>query len=240
MMKKFLAGLVSVLVIGGLSAAPTFAFPQFWSDNTKTTLLRSVTSSPKDQPDALEFNNKEPVVSVVHFIQTAREKKEKKELPPVTVVCSEMEFGTTVLVNNGEAETKLALPFGVDEGDECFGPGESYVPTYFDTNAAGAVPATITFTGVNPNIIAHIHKLKFSSDVAGTFCTTTFEGIEGKVENVTSGFMEEMPPNLNLQFTNAIGTGTCVEKETRKIKVELTANFFLETMSTITDTAFIE
>jgi hypothetical protein len=67
MKKKYLAGLVSVLVVAALSAPPAFAkpFPLLRTDSSEKTLLRSVTSVSKNQPDALEFANNGPVIFVV-------------------------------------------------------------------------------------------------------------------------------------------------------------------------------
>jgi len=230
MSKKLLIGVACVLIVGALSAASASAaaFPQFWTDSTKTTLLRSVTAVPKNQPDALEWVNNGPV----EFVLTPS----TKEAP---VLCNEVEFGTTVLVNSGELETKLALPFGVAEGDDCIQDmpgGVIEVPTYFDTGANGVVPASITFTGAKPPFIATLHKLKFSLNKSRTFCTVSLEGAKGTVENVVEGFVEESPPNLNMTFP---GVPTSVICGTTKLKGIFAANFFLETMSTTTDTAFL-
>ncbi|HWX96153.1 MAG TPA: hypothetical protein VNZ01_04805 [Solirubrobacteraceae bacterium] len=228
MKKKLLIGLLSVLSAGAMSAAAASAapFPQFWTTSAKTTLLRSVTSLPKNQPDAMQFSNEGPVV----FILSSREK---------AIVCNEVELGTTVLVNSGELETKLALPFGVAEGDNCVqevaSGGTIDVPTYFDTLATGAVPATITVTG-GPPFIATVHKLKLSHNKAGTFCTSNLEGIKGEIKNVAEGFVEESPPNLNLSFEGVPIAVTCGSVKTGGV---LIAHFFLDTMSTTTDTTFI-
>src|SRR5258706_581490 len=55
MNKRFLLGFMSVLFAGALFAAPASATPRLWTNSTETTLLRSVTTEPKNQPDALEF-----------------------------------------------------------------------------------------------------------------------------------------------------------------------------------------
>jgi hypothetical protein len=227
MKSKLLAGFISVLVAGAVTAAPASAapFPQFWTNVTKTTLLRSVTSVPKNQPDAMEFANEGPVV----FVLSSKE-------PPI--FCNEVELGTTVLVNSGALETKLALPFGVAEGDNCIQElpsGVIDVPTYFDTGATGAVPATITVTG-GPPFVATVHKLKLSHNKAGRFCTSDLEGIKGEVKNVVEGFVEESPPNLNVSFEGAPITVTCGKTKEKGVFI---AHFFLETMSTTTDTAFV-
>jgi hypothetical protein len=228
MKKTLIVALSSVLVGAGLSAVPASAapFPQFWTDSTKTTLLRSVTSVPKSQPDAMEFANNGPVLFA----------NRTKEEPPI--FCNEVEFGTTVVVNSGALETKLALPFGVAEGDNCNQDnpaGVVNVPTYFDTGANGVVPATITVTG-GPPFIATVHKLKLSQNRPAGFCTVNLEGIKGELHNVVEGFVEEAPPNLNVGFEGVPITTTCGKKKFAEIFV---ANFFLETMSTTTDTAFI-
>jgi hypothetical protein len=157
------------------------------------------------------------------------------------ITCTELEFGTTVVGNNSlvksVVETKLAMPFGVAEGDDCTtensaGATES-VPTYFDTTATGAVPATITLTG--PPFMATFKKLKLSQKIEGTFCTVSIEGVTGEVTNATAGFVEESPPNLNVSVSALVPVACPGEK----VKAEVKARFFLETMSTVTDTAFI-
>jgi hypothetical protein len=244
MKSKVLLGVMSALLVGALSAAPTFAHvPQFWTDKTETTLLRSVTSLPsKLQPDAMEFVNNGPIETTIRTIPTMKEKTVEER----TVACTEVELGTTVLVNNPEGgktlENELAMPFGIAEGDSCAEPaGGPAIPTYFDTSAAGVVPARVTFSGgPKPTpIFATIHKLKLSENIGGFFCTLTLEGAKAEVNDSTGPFTEEAPPNLNLQFTRAPLTGSCEGKIVRKLKGEFTANFYLETMSTLTDTAWI-
>jgi hypothetical protein len=61
------------------------------------------------------------------------------------------------------------------------------------------------------------------------------EGVSGELINVTEGFVEESPPNLNVSFAAAVPI-TC---GTTKLAGAFMAKFFLETMSTTTDTAFI-
>ncbi len=232
MKKKFVAVSVLGLIVGAAVAGPAVATPRLWTDKSETTLLRSVKTPPRNQPDALEFANNGSVA----FLLT-RSGAQK------TILCNEVEFGTTVLANNelnskGVAETKLAMPFGVAEGDNCTTQNSAgsleAVPTYFDTTVAGVVPVTITITG-GPPFIATVHKLKFSQNIEGTFCTETLEGIKGEVTNGAEPFVEEMPPNLSVGV-KGVGTVVCPGS---KGKVELTARFFLETMSTTTDTAFI-
>jgi hypothetical protein len=156
----------------------------------------------------------------------------------------EMELGSTVVVNDGEHEPELALPFGVAEGNSC-GPEKgqetgrpSNIPTYFDTLSNGVVPATITVSGTGPTYTATVHNLKLSQNIEGRFCTSNLNGITGTLTNVTTGFVEESPPNLNLQFTRVPIPVTCTGIE-GPLSATLTANFFLETPSTLTNTAFI-
>jgi hypothetical protein len=232
MNRTALASVVSALFVGALYAGSAYATPRLWTDKSETTLLRSVVSVPKNQPDALEFANQ----GTVAFILMSEGKQK-------TITCTEIEFGTTVVANNkvnkeGLAETKLALPFGVAEGDDCTTQNSAGslepVPTYFDTLASGVVPATITLTG-GPPFVATFHKLRFSQNIEGLFCTENFEGITGEVFNAAEGFVEEMPPNLSIGI-KAVAPVTCPGK---KGTVELIARFFLETMSTTTDTAWI-
>ncbi len=226
MSKRLAAGLMFVLAAAVLYAPATTsaaAFPQFWTTSAKTKLLRSVAVLPKNQPDAMEFDNESPVVIGIS----------SSEEP---IFCNEVEIGTTVVVNSGELETKLALPFGVAEGDNCHQriPGaELEVPTYFDTTAAGVVPATIT---VAPPNIATLHKLKLSHDKKGVFCTSVLEGLKGPIENAAEPFVEESPPNLKLALEGPTAV-TCAGKKTAGFFM---GHFFLETMSTTTDTAFLE
>ena len=82
MNKKFFTGLAAALLVGALSAAPALAGPRFWTDKTKTTLLRDVTTAPEHQPDAAEFANNGEVTLKTSI---------------GTITCTEIEFGTTVL-----------------------------------------------------------------------------------------------------------------------------------------------
>lgn len=239
---KFLVGLVSVLVVGVLLAGPAAAHtPRFFNEASVGTRvpLRSVASLPSiRQPDAIEFNNNGNVTLTLHFLPT----KGKGETT-TTVVCTEIEFGTTVVTNNLEATeeaNKLALPFGVAEGNECKEPPGAPVPTYFDTLATGVVPAYIMFSGEKPLLKASIHNLKLSSVVGGKFCTSTFENTIGEVVDELPGIPEETIPNTHLVFTKAPFTGTCEGKPVTKFNGELTAEFFVETMSTLTDTVWVE
>jgi hypothetical protein len=229
--KHLLAGLTAGLVAAAVYAAPAAASPTLWTNSEQKVPLRSVTSVPKNQPDALEFSNEGPVEFKL---------MRKGFIKPIT--CSEVEFGTTVVGNNSlvgsVVQTLLAMPFGVAEGDDCNTVNSAgfpeAVPTYFDTNAKGLGLATITLTGTGP-FFATIKKLKLSQEVEGAFCTVTVENVTGEITNVTAGFVEESPPNLNMSL-NAIVPVVCPKE---KVKTEIAARFFLETMSTTTDTAFI-
>jgi hypothetical protein len=206
-------------------------------DKNGGALLRDISKAPVNQPDAAEFINHNPVELEVEIAGLKSKIK-----------CTEMEFGTTVLkaqANAAEPQVELALPFGVAEGDNCL-KGATEIPTYFDTTTEGAVGttgpnkvATITIadSGVGTNIVATVHNLKFSQNIPGIgFCTGNVDGKQGVVVN--EAFVnEEATPNLNITFTNqAIPiTGTnCPSTGT------LNANFFLETPSTTTDSAFFK
>ena len=125
MKTKFLAGVVSALVIGALSAAPALAHtPQFYNEEAVGTrvLLRSVATVPpktKLQPDAMEFINNGNLEVVLKPTTGGSEGTK-------TVLCTEVEFGTTVVVNTPEGEkttleNKLAMPFGIAEGNSSAG-----------------------------------------------------------------------------------------------------------------------
>ena len=158
--KRFLAGLIAVLSVGSLSAAPAFAnSPKLWTDSSKTTLLRSVTTTPLNQPDSLEMVNS----GTLTFAGT---------IAPVPVECTEAEFvnhpvaknlGTTIIEKGTKLiekeETRLALPWGVFEGDNCNGVGtQLHVPVYFDTNTKGVGAAYITIGGVGPTYRFIVHN----------------------------------------------------------------------------------
>jgi len=249
-MRKYLAGLVSILAVGAVTASPALAHThQLFTKNPAEggVLLRSVTTGPnKDQPDALEFNNNGPMVAILEKTTT----KGKIELPERTVNCAEVEFGTTVLSDvedtvNAEGVlqpglVKLAMPFGVAEGQECAEPAGAAIPTYFDTTGTGYVPADITVSLVGANVIAKITGLKLSQNFGGTWCTETLT-IEGTLRNPTSGLVEEKEPNLNLEINAQPITALCVTSTNQKVTVKghLYANFFLDTMSTTTDTVWV-
>ena len=213
-------------------------------DKKAGALLRDVNTAPAGQPDALEFvNNGNLVLSGLAGLEEA-------------ITCKEAEFGTTVLqakATEAKPSTQLAIPFGVVEGDECetkAGGLKFKVPTWFDTLASGAVGnsvngnvATVNISDKSPEtpITATLHDLKFSQNIGGKFCVGNLDGLAGTVANSEGPFVEEKIPNLNVQFTNvvvpvsnAVGSTGCPTEG------KLTANFFLETMSTTTDTAWFE
>jgi hypothetical protein len=220
---------ISVVCMFAFMAASAFAdADDQLLDKEGGVALRDVTTSPpttKLQPDTLEFVNNGNVVLKVGT---------------TTLECPEVELGTTV-VNNKLGEVKLAVPFGVAENGPA--PENCTVPTYFDTLANGAVGvagavATVTIADTaGPPIKVVLHNLNFSLEVAaGLFCTGKLNLVEGVGTNVKEGFVEEKPPNFNVQFTNAVvpveGPTGCPTTST------LTANFFAETLSTKTDTVW--
>lgn len=247
MKKTLISGLLSVLAAGALSSTPALAAgPAVFRTEQGGSLLRSVTTLPsKHQPDAIEFNNEGSVAFTLRF-PAVKTKGSKGEEIVKSVVCTEIELGTTVVTNLEKEveENKLAVPFGIAEGDGCDEVGGPAVPTYFDTGATGVVPATITFMRTTPeHAQATVHKLKLSYEISGQFCTATFEGTKGTVvdsKGPFSSLTEEEPPNTSIEFANAPFTGTCEGKTMTKFKGELTAKFFVETMSTLTDTVWIE
>lgn len=219
---------ISLVCMFAFMAASAFGDAEDQLLNAKGgTLLRDVKTTPVNQPDALEFVNNGNVV-----LKTS----------VGTLTCTEVEFGTTVLNAKATAttEVELAVPFGVAEGPE-----DCTVPTYFDTLATGAVgnsangkvaSVSIADSGAGTEIVATLHNLKFSQNITGIgFCTGNLDGVKGKVENSEGPFVEEAPPNLNVQFTEkeltVSGTGC-------PTTAKLTANFFLETPSTSTETAW--
>lgn len=248
MKKKILTtGLLSVLAAGALSAPAIAAGPAVFRSEQAGALLRSVSTLPsKHQPDAIEFENEGNVSFTLKFLpQKGKGGKEGEEIIK-TVVCTEFELGTTVLTNlvEGVQENKLALPFGIAEGSDCAEVGGPAVPTYFDTNASGVVTATISFMATTPeHAQATVHKLRLSYQIGGKFCTAKFEGMKGTVVDSKGPFgalTEEGPPNTYIDFVNAPFLGSCEGKPTSKFKGELNARFFVETMSTLTDTVWIE
>jgi hypothetical protein len=245
MKKACLTGIIAIPVIFAVCVSSAFAHThQLFTKNPAEggELLRSVTSGPfKNQPDALEFNNSGPMTAILSG---------GKGLPTeVQVNCSEVEFGTTVVSNVEDTEVgkiftpglvKLAMPFGVAEGEECIEPTSgSNVPTYFDTTGGGAVPATITLSSVGGVVKAKIEKLKLSENFQGTWCTESFN-IEGTLRNPTEKLVEEKQPNLTLEISNQPFSAICLSSTGAKFTAKgvLFANFFLDTMSTLTDTAW--
>jgi hypothetical protein len=198
-------------------------------DKQGGVLLRDVAKEPKNQPDALAFVN-----SGTMRIAIAGEG---------TIECTEINFGTTVVKNPG---ITLALPFGVFEGDSCSLAGVGNVPTYFATTAEGAVgnPATNTVASITVTEpvagewVATLHDLQFSQNVGGKFCSYNFDRVEGRVINSTGPFVEEKPPNLEAKFDKI---KALISGETGcPHEAEMTADFFLETPSTTTDTAWLK
>jgi hypothetical protein len=202
------------------------------------TVLRDVsTATPKNQPDALEFVNNGEV---------------KLATTLGTIGCTELEFGTTML-HNTVGNVVFALPFGVAEGDNCK-LALVNVPTYFDTlnngvvgNQANGAVASVTVADTNNNnkVMAKVENLKFSQKVPGVggsgFCVGDVNGKEGTVENSEGPFVEESTPNLNVQFTETVipvTNGEGVVAPNCPTEGKLTGNFFLETPSTVTDTAW--
>jgi hypothetical protein len=219
---------VSLVCLFAFMATSAFSAERRVFDKKGGTALRDVNSTPnKNQPDAFEFVNN----------GTA-----KLATSLGTIECTELEFGTTLVNNDGVSALKLAIPFGVAEGDNCslFG---GFVPTYFDTLANGAVGnvangnvASVTIAGAASPFTATLHDLKFSQNIGGKFCTGELDKVEGKVANSEGPFVEEKTPNLELKIEKAI----TVSGEGCPTTATLTANFFLETPSTTTDTAWIE
>jgi hypothetical protein len=224
-----------VCMFAFVAASASAAERQLFNEENKTTrkLLRDVNTKPPTgalQPDALEFVNNGTAKLAIAGLGT--------------IECSEIEFGTTLVNNDGVNALKLAIPFGVAEGDNCTLAGVGNVPTYFDTLANGAVGsgtnvASVTVTGANPGpYTAVVHDLKFSQNIGGKFCTAEVNLAQGKVANSKGLFVEEKTPNLEAKFEKVklavSGEAGC------PTEAELTANFFLETPSTTTDTAWIE
>jgi hypothetical protein len=233
MRKGLLVGLASAMIGSALVVSAASAAPMFFNEKGGIPLRSVATLPSKNQPAAIEFGT---VEGAKYRLNLAKGGK-------IEIVCREVEYGTTVVTNSPEAvvtENKLALPFGVAEGDECSGSGAGPVPTYFDTTAAGVVPATITFSGVLPAITAKLHKLKISFETSpGVFCTATFEGTPGEVVDVPGPFAEESFPNTFIHFGAVPFTGTCTPP-IEKFTGELSTMMFVESPSTATDTVWIE
>jgi hypothetical protein len=244
MRKTLTIGLLSIVAAAALSSAPAFAAgPAVFRAEQGGALLRSASTLPsKGQPDAIEFNNETNVTFTLKYLPNKLEKEEEVK----ALVCTEFELGTAVATNQleGVEENTLALPWGVAEGESCAEGAVPAVPTYFDTNSKGVVPATITFMKTTPeHALATVHKLKMSYVNSGKFCTAVFEGMKGNVvdsKGPFSSLTEEGPPNTYIEFKNALFEGSCEGKPVRKFRGEFNAKFFVETMSTLTDTVWIE
>jgi hypothetical protein len=214
-----------------VAASASAAERQLFNEESEGTrkLLRDVNTKPPIgalQPDALEFvNNGTAKLAIVGL---------------GTIECSQIEFGTTLVNNDGVSALKLAVPFGVAEGDQCSLAGIGNVPIYFDTLANGAVGsganvASITVTGAKPGpYAATVHDLSVSQNLGGTFCTYQLNGVEGKVADSKGPFVEEKLPNLEAKFEKV--KVTISGEQGCPAEGKLTANFFLETPSTTTDT----
>jgi hypothetical protein len=220
---------VSAVCLFAFIATSAFSAERRVFDKKGGTALRDVNATPKNQPDAIEFVDNGPA---------------KLATSLGTIECTELEMGTTLVNNDGVNPLRVAIPFGVVEGDNCNLPLVGNVPTYFDTLANGAVGntgtgnvASATITGAVAPFTATIHDLKFSQNIGGKFCTGELDGIEGKVSNSEGPFVEEKTPNLELKITEK---EIKVSGEGCPTSAKLTANFFLETPSTTTDTAWIE
>jgi RHS repeat-associated protein len=197
-------------------------------------LVHDVATPNANQPDTMEFVSD----GAVTFKTTT-----------ATVTCEEVELGTTVVRAKATAlkpTVELAIPFGVAEnGTDVIAPKDCTAPTWFDTTAEGAVGnsvngkvATVTVGDTNNLMfVAEFHNLKFSVELAvGLVCTGNLDTVKVPVENITAGFVEEKTANLNAKFVAAAvpvtGPTGCPTTS------ELSGKFFLETLSTKTDTAF--
>jgi hypothetical protein len=219
---------VSAVCLFAFIASSAFSAERRVFDKKGGTALRDVNATSKNQPDAIEFvnNGNAKLVSTLG-----------------TIECTELEMGTTLVNNDGVNPLRVAIPFGVVEGDNCTAPLIGTVPTYFDTLANGAVGnagngnvASATITGATAPFTVTLHDLKFSQNIAGKFCTGELDKVEGEVTNSEGPFVEEKTPNLEVKIKKEIS----VSGEGCPSKATLTANFFLETPSTTTDTAWIE
>ncbi len=258
MARKLLAALTAVLAMFAIATAPTFAHVRIYergSNHLGVNPLRDHRGANNENPqvDSLEWVNEGEVAFTL-----------EPRAPTGFVLCDEVELGTTVLVNSGEEETKLVLPWGVAEGFSselrrepersrgCRTAATEPVHTYFDILRNGAVGtelrvASITFPepeaareAAEERWTVEVHNFSISQRLAGSFCTVHLSGVRGTTENVTEGFVEESPPNLNITFTEQKLAVTPAGKGQRcPQEEELNARFFLETPSTETDTAFL-
>lgn len=238
---SLIVALAAMLAMAVVAASALAVSPQLLNKKGGTA-LRSVTSAPKNQPDAGEFVN----VGEVKLTTGAG-----------TIVCKEMEFGTTVTKNpNSGAAVVLAVPFGVAEagdgavGDTGCNVAGASVPTYFDTLANGAVGnaatgevATVSVTAAK---VATVNNLFFSQNVPTVgFCKGNLNGVTGTVANGTEPFGEEGANGLTLALVKqtvpitAPGEGSeC--KGLAGTNAELNATFQLETPSTATEGWWLE
>jgi hypothetical protein len=220
--------------MAGAMAASAFAVagPRIYNQKGEPRQLLLDATGESKTPDVLEFANN----GTVKFEYEAAGLKK-------TLACREIELGGAV-ISNTESLLKLGVPFAVSEGDDCETGGASII-NRFETTAEGVVGspalnkvASITVTGTAEPYTATVGNLKMGQAFLGIgLCIFNLNGVAGTVRNVTGEFVEEKPPNLNIQFTLAhvpMEGATGCPKE-----ASLTGNFFLETMSTTTDTAFI-
>jgi len=160
-----------------------------YTDNTATTLLRDIKSTPVNAPGALEFvNNGNFIVNAAGGV--------------FTNTCSEVEFGTYITDNGGGnlGLSKLSLPFGLFEGDNCN--SQMFFDTTSDAGHPAATPALITIadTGAGGADQATVTGLQLTVSFGGTFCT--FSGnLVGSITNSNGPFNEETTPNLQLDFS---------------------------------------
>jgi hypothetical protein len=232
------AGFVAVVGAGVLFAAPAFAGPRLWNESSVSTRmpLRDLLTEPIHQPDDLEFNG--------HLRITLGDQKENPGNEPAE--CREVELGTTVR-SNTSGNLQLKLPWGVAEGDECRRqPSEALVPTYFDTSATGIGTGSMAISEVpagSKMYVAKITNLLLSQKYPNEWCTINLATSAGIVENVLSEISEEGAPNLEVKFFIPAASQTCTPNgtiERHKFVGPVQGDFVLETMSTATDTAFVE
>jgi hypothetical protein len=240
MNRKLFVGFGAVVCAWVLFAAPALAGPRLWNESSVSTRvpLRDLLTEPIHQPDSLEFNGELDIV--------LGDTKENPGGNPVE--CREVELGTPVRVNTTSG-LRLGLPWGVAEGDECkWGPptAVTLVPTYFDTSALGIGTGSITIKEVpagSKTYTATITNLLVSQKYPNEWCTIALATTGGIVENVLSGFSEEGPSNLEVKFHSSAASERCTPNGTTEIHKfvgPVDGRFFLETMSTATDTAFVE
>src|SRR5437870_1204393 len=98
-----MAAAIAACLFAG-TATSAFSAERRVFDKKGGTALRDVNATPKNQPDAAEFVNNGA---------------SKLETILGTIECTELEFGTTLVNNNGVEALRLAIPFGVAEADNC-------------------------------------------------------------------------------------------------------------------------